>query len=94
MCCTGDMRQKVYAGMVRQIEAGRQVYVVCALIEERKVGRHPQRERCVCRIQKKTGLKNIPCGLLHGKLKPEEKDEIMEAFAAGKLEMSCDYDWH
>ena len=34
---------------------------------------------------KKTWLKNIPCGLLHGKLKPAEKDEIMEAFAAGKL---------
>ena len=85
LCYTGDMRQKVYAGMVRQIEAGRQVYVVCASIEESEAMEGIRSVNDVYAELKKTWLKNIPCGLLHGKLKPAEKDEIMEAFAAGKL---------
>ena len=85
LCYTGDMRQKVYAGMVRQIEAGRQVYVVCASIEESEVMEGIRSVNDVYAELKKNWLKNIPCGLLHGKLKTAEKDEIMEAFAAGKL---------
>ena len=85
LCYTGDMRQKVYAGMVRQIEAGRQVYVVCASIEESEAMEGIRSVNDVYAELKKTWLKNIPCGLLHGKLKPAEKDEIMEAFAAGEL---------
>ena len=85
LCYTGDMRQKVYAGMVRQIRAGRQVYVVCASIEESEAMEGIRSVNDVFAELKKTWLKDIPCGLLHGKLKPTEKDEIMEAFAAGKL---------
>ena len=85
LCYTGDMRQKVYAGMVRQIQAGRQVYVVCASIEESEVMEGIRSVTDVYAELKKTWLKNIPCGLLHGKLKPVEKDEIMEAFAVGEL---------
>ncbi len=85
LCYTGDMRQKVYAGMVRQIRAGRQVYVVCASIEESEAMEGIRSVNDVFAELKKTWLKDIPCGLLHGKLKPAEKDEIMEAFAAGKL---------
>ena len=33
LCYTGDKRREVYAGMVRQIKAGHQAYIVCAVIE-------------------------------------------------------------
>ena len=85
LCYTGDMRQKIYAGMVRQIQAGRQVYVVCASIEESEAMEGIRSVTDVYAEMKKTWLKDFPCGLLHGKLKPAEKDEIMEAFAAGRL---------
>ena len=85
LCYTGDMRQQVYAGMVRQIRAGRQAYVVCASIDESDAMEEVRSVNDVYAELKKTWLKDIPCGLLHGKLKPAEKDEIMEAFAAGKL---------
>jgi len=85
LCYTGEMRQQVYAGMVRQIRAGRQVYVVCASIEESQSMEGIRSVTDVYAELKKTWLRDIPCGLLHGKLKPLEKEKIMEAFAAGEL---------
>ncbi len=41
LCYTDERRREVYAGMVRQVKAGRQVYVVCPLIEHSEaMGRH------------------------------------------------------
>ena len=34
LCYTGEKRREVYAGMVRQIKAGHQAYIVCAVIEQ------------------------------------------------------------
>lgn len=85
LCYTGDMRQKVYAGMVRQIRAGRQVYVVCASIEESEAMEGIRSVNDVYEELKRTWLKDIPCGLLHGKMKPAEKDAVMEEFAEDKL---------
>lgn len=85
LCYTGEMRQRVYAGMLRQITAGRQVYVVCASIEESQAMEGIRSVTDVFAELKRTWLKEVPCGLLHGKLKQTEKDSIMEAFASGAL---------
>lgn len=85
LCYTGEMRQQVYAGMLRQIRAGRQVYVVCASIEESQALEGIRSVTDVFAELKRTWLKDIPCGLLHGRMKPSEKDDIMEAFASGEL---------
>lgn len=85
LCYTGDMRQKVYAGMLRQIQSGRQVYVVCASIEESRAMEGIRSVTDVYAELKRTWLKDVPCALLHGRLKPAEKDKIMEAFAAGEI---------
>ena len=84
LCYTGDKRREVYAGMVRQIQAGHQAYVVCAVIEQ---GEMPgvRAATDVYNELAKTFLKGIPCALLHGKMKPAEKEAIMEDFAAGKI---------
>ena len=84
LCYTGDKRREVYAGMVRQIKAGHQAYIVCAVIEPGEMpGVRAAAE--VYEELKRTFLKDIPCALLHGKMKPAEKEAVMENFAAGKI---------
>ena len=86
LCYTGEMRDKIYAGLVRQVREGRQAYVVCPSIEEVE-GSDLASVNDVFLHLKRTWLKNIPSALLHGKLKNSEKEEIMTAFAAGDLKV-------
>ncbi|MEO8042285.1 MAG: ATP-dependent DNA helicase RecG [Acidobacteriota bacterium] len=79
-----DRREGVYRGMVREIEQGRQVYVVYPLIEEsEKVDL-----KAATKMFEELRDKIFPLykvGLLHGKMKPGEKDEIMRQFVSGEL---------
>ena len=84
LCCTGDKRREVYAGMVRQIKAGHQAYIVCAVIEPGEMPGVRAAAEVYEELQR-TFLKDIPCALLHGKMKPAEKEAVMEDFAAGKI---------
>ena len=84
LCYTGDKRREVYAGMVRQIMAGHQAYIVCAVIEQGEMPGVRAAEDVYNELSK-TFLKGIPCALLHGKMKPAEKESVMEAFAAGEI---------
>ena len=84
LCYTGDKRREVYAGIVRQIKAGHQAYVVCAVIEQGEMPGVRAAEDVYNELSK-TFLKGIPCALLHGKMKPAEKESVMEAFAAGEI---------
>lgn len=84
LCYTGEKRREVYAGMVRQIKAGHQAYVVCAVIEPGEMPGVRAAAEVYEELQR-TFLKDIPCALLHGKMKPAEKEAVMENFAAGKI---------
>ena len=86
LCYTDERRREVYAGLVRQVQAGRQAYVVCPLIEESDVLAVHSAER-VYEELKRDFLQDIPCALLHGRLKGAEKDAIMSSFAAGELKV-------
>lgn len=84
LCYTGDKRREVYEGMVRQIKAGHQAYIVCAVIEQGEMPGVRAAAEVYEELQR-TFLKGIPCALLHGKMKPAEKEAVMEDFAAGKI---------
>ena len=86
LCYTDERRREVYAGLVRQVQAGRQAYVVCPLIEESDVLAVHSAERVYEELQRDF-LQDIPCALLHGRLKGAEKDAIMSRFAAGELKV-------
>ena len=79
-----NRRAKVYAFAVDQIKAGRQVYVVCPLVEESEKIEAQSAVRLYEELSA-TFLQNIPCGLLHGKMKSQEKEAVMTAFTAGEL---------
>ncbi len=79
-------REKTYDFISDQIKKGHQVYVVCPLIEESdKLGVKSATEE-----YKKLSKKIFPhykIGLLHGKLKKEEKEKVMSDFAQGKIDI-------
>jgi len=79
-------RDKVYAQIDEQIQEGRQVYVICPLVEESdKLGLKSVTTEYE-RLQKSV-FKKRKIGLLHGRLKPLEKEAIMTDFAKGKLDI-------
>ena len=86
LCYTEEKRKEVYAGLVRQVQAGRQAYIVCPLIENSEQLNARSAENVYDELVH-SYLKNIPCALLHGRLKPAEKDAIMADFSAGKLKV-------
>ena len=86
LCYTEEKRREVYAGLVRQVEAGQQAYIVCPLIEESEAMQARSAEN-VYEELKNTVLADIPCALLHGRLKGAEKDAIMADFASGRIKV-------
>ncbi len=73
-----------YQKMRDQIEAGHQVFVVCPLIEESDaLGVKSVNE--IHDKYKKGPFKNYSVGMLHGKMKTEEKDDVMRSFLNNEI---------
>lgn len=69
-----------------QVAAGRQIYVVCPLIDESEKLEAASAEATRERLTN-SELEGLSVGLLHGRLAPSEKDEAMEEFRAGRLDV-------
>jgi ATP-dependent DNA helicase RecG len=81
-----DQRQEVKRLIKREVSAGRQVYVVYPLVEEsEKMDLRDAKQRY--EYLRDTVFPKLPVGLLHGKMKPAEKEEVMNAFVAGKVKI-------
>lgn len=82
-------RKKVYEFVRTEILAGRQAYVVCPLIErsesEMLANIEPAEE--IFDMLSNGIFRDIPCGLLHGKMKPRDKEDIMEKFHSGETKL-------
>lgn len=79
-------RADVYRGVVREIERGRQAYIVCPLVEESdKID--AQSAVDMYQMLTNSHFKNISCGIVHGKMKQSEKDEVMSSFYQGKTKI-------
>lgn len=81
-----NMEGRVNSFISKQIEAGRQAYIVCPLIEESEdndlTAATELYEKC-----KTETFKNYRVGFLHGKMKNKEKDEIMVAFKNHEIDI-------
>jgi len=69
-----------------QIASGRQAYIICSLIDDNPDNDVKSVEAEYKRLRG-TRFKHRKIGLLHGKLKAEEKDAVMAAFATGELDI-------
>lgn len=84
---TGRKRRDMYGYLEKQIAAGHQVYIVCPAIEENEVD---SGMKAVKKYYEETVCPLLPgrrIGLLHGKMKPKEKDEVMQRFKNGELDV-------
>lgn len=81
-----DMRRRVYNFVKKEIKNRRQVYIVCPIIDESET---LEVESAVelARKLKQEYLKDVNVGLLHGKMKPADKDSIMLDFNSGKIDV-------
>ena len=81
-----DQRQEVKKLISREVKAGRQVYVVYPLVEEsEKMDLKDATRRY--EYLRDTVFPKLSVGLLHGKMKPAEKEKVMSAFVAGEIKI-------
>ena len=85
-CVDSTYRQRIYNYIKKFLDEGRQGYIVCPLVEENEVlDITPATE--YYESLKANEFKNYSLGLLHGKMKPKDKDNIMREFADGKIQL-------
>jgi ATP-dependent DNA helicase RecG len=75
---------EVYRWMRQQVDAGRQAYVVCPLIEESDKLQAEAAVHLADRLRREV-FDGVALGLLHGRMRPEDKDTVMEQFRQGTL---------
>jgi ATP-dependent DNA helicase RecG len=76
-------RAEVVARVDKACAEGRQVYWVCPLIEESEVLQCQAAEDTAAALA--VALPHLKVGLLHGRLKPKQRDKVMGEFSAGTL---------
>lgn len=79
-------RDMMYERVRAEIQAGRQAFVVCPIITDSESLGAKSAESVYDELQKKQ-LAGYRIGLLHGKLKSEEKEVTMRAFVSGELDV-------
>ena len=84
-CITGKKRADLYGFLDREIDSGRQVYIVCPAIENAG-GSGLNAVKSYYEDIAKAYLPDRRVGLMHGKLKPKEKAEVMDDFKSGRLD--------
>jgi ATP-dependent DNA helicase RecG len=81
-----NSRTQLYAEIDTELETGRQMFVVCPLIAENSEMTALSAEEVYAMMQKKY-FKHRRVGLLHGKMKPSEKNDIMQQFVKHELDI-------
>lgn len=84
---SGAKRERAYGYVRRHLDEGRQGFIVCPLVEE---GEEPSSLQSA--VQLFASLSEGPfagyrLGLLHGRMKPAQKEQTMADFAAGKIQL-------
>ncbi|MGM0480307.1 MAG: ATP-dependent DNA helicase RecG [Pseudomonadota bacterium] len=82
-----DTRRQQVIERVREVclSEGRQAYWVCTLIEESEVLECQAAEDTANELQQALG--ELSVGLVHGRLKADQKEAVMQAFKAGQLDL-------
>ena len=81
-----ELEPRVNNFISKQIEEKRQCYIVCPLVEENEEMALKSAVE-LTKIYKEEIFPNYKVECLHGKMKPKEKDEIMERFKNGEIDI-------
>ena len=83
---TPDKRSLIYQFVLREIEKGRQAYIVCPLIESSEKIDTVSVTDIFDELSSNI-FKEVKCALLHGKLSKDEKDTVMKEFYCGNIKV-------
>jgi ATP-dependent DNA helicase RecG len=78
-------RGEVVSRVQQALESGQRAYWVCPLVEESEVLSYQDAESTHAMLR--DALKGTNVGLIHGRMRAEEKEQIMKAFATGELQV-------
>ena len=79
-----DKTENMIEGLQRQIKDGARIYWVCPLVEESEFMDAAAAQERYEILEAKFGSR---VGLVHGRMKPEEKDEVMKRFVCGEIDI-------
>ena len=83
---TKDLEERVNNFIKKQVDEGRQAYIVCPLVEENEE-MNLKSVTALAEKYKNEVFKDYSVEYLHGKMKNKEKDEIMERFKNGEIDI-------
>ena len=81
----GASKQKIFDKLKQELGAGHAAVFVCPAITDTFDSKRVSAEKIYEQLSKKGWLKKYGIGLLHGKLKPAEKEQVMADFSSGKI---------
>ena len=84
-CVPTNYHERIYKFLRKNIAKGRQCYIVCPLVEESESDLIPATE--YYDYLKSTYFTDCTLGLLHGQMKPKDKDAVMKRFYAGEIDL-------
>ena len=81
-----NYRNRAYRFIEKQVQEGHQVYVICPMVEESE-GMDGENVIDYAERLRHELSSSVTVGILHGKMKPKEKNEIMEAFSENRIQV-------
>ncbi len=85
-CIDSGKRARAYNYVKKHLDEGRQGYIVCPLVEENETLELTAAQEFAAELAG-NAFSDYSVGLLHGKMKPKEKEEVMKNFAEGKIQL-------
>ncbi len=86
-CVGSSYHERIYNYIKKHIAEGHQGYIVCPLVEEGEEATDLISAEEYFEKLSENEFKGYRLGLLHGKMKPKAKDEVMRAFAKGDIDL-------
>lgn len=77
-----NQRDRVYNFIRSEVASGRQAYIVCPLVEEGELDDIAAAEEYAAELMLRE-FADIPVGLVHGQMKSDEKEKVMQKFVSG-----------
>ncbi len=80
--------ERLYRFIRREVEAGHQAYIICPAVEENEESEAAADLKSAVQYQEYLSSQIFPdltVGLLHGQMRPKDKDDVMERFASGEI---------
>ncbi len=85
-CVDENKRKRIYTFVRKQIQEGRQAYIVCPLIEESESIEAKSTIELYDELTREY-FQDMKVGLLHGKMKSAEKEKLMKTFKSGDMDI-------